>query len=139
MRTLFDVMWIAMLLVAAVAHSGCGADCGVGHYDLQDLSAPAGEGADCVTDVDCRSPQLLCAYAIADGCAAKGHCARIPTPTCASFAPLCGCDGNTVKSGSCFYQPGFAGGPTTGVAIAECGDGGTGSGDGGTGPGDGGT
>jgi hypothetical protein len=109
---------IATILAAAIA--GCGNDQGGGQLDL---GMPTLEGAACVTDGDCKAPTLLCAYKIADGCGAKGHCAKVATPTCASFIPLCGCDGQTVKSGACFYQPGYASGPTTGMQM--CNDGGT--------------
>lgn len=111
---------LAMAMLAATA-AGCGqGDCGWTSYG-NDFGVPPLEGAACVRDADCKSPSLLCAYKIGD-CAAKGHCAKVATPTCASFVPLCGCDGRTVKSGACFYQPGYASGPTKGAPV--CSDGG---------------
>ena len=79
-------------------------------------------GEPCVTDSDCPSASLVCAYPLADGCAAKGHCAAVPTPTCASFTVLCGCDGSQVRGGGCFYADGYAGGPTTGGHAPNCSD-----------------
>jgi hypothetical protein len=110
---------LTMFFFAALLHGCDVADRG----DLPDLSSPAGEGDACVGNADCASPTLLCAYPIADGCAAKGHCARVATPTCASVIELCGCDGKKVLSGPCYFQAGFASGPTTGAKL--CGDGGT--------------
>ncbi|HEY2746893.1 MAG TPA: hypothetical protein VGL86_19860 [Polyangia bacterium] len=99
--------------------------CGGPHLDL---SVP--DGAPCIRDSDCEpTPEpapngafgaRVCAYKIADGCAATGHCASLPSPTCASFTELCGCDGNPVRAGACFYADGYAGGPTTGASV--CGD-----------------
>jgi hypothetical protein len=90
------------------------------------------DGASCVRDSDCAQTATaapngafgarVCAYKIADGCAATGRCATIPSPTCASFTELCGCDGSPVRAGSCFYADGYAGGPTTGATL--CADGG---------------
>ncbi|HZS40105.1 MAG TPA: hypothetical protein VFF06_24915 [Polyangia bacterium] len=84
-------------------------------------------GGPCVVDTDCPSTStefFVCAYKIADGCSAHGRCAPIHVPTCASFIELCGCDGSKVRSGSCMYQDGYAGGPTTGSPGPTCGDGG---------------
>jgi len=107
-----------VILILIALQPGCGtAD------DATD--GGAAEGGPCVHDTDCPAPDFTCAYAIADGCAAKGHCARFATPTCASIVLLCGCDGSKVPSGACFYQPGYAGGPTTGAGALTCGDGGS--------------
>jgi len=95
--------------------------CGDGNHDLRDgggMDLPAqADGQPCVTDADCMSASLLCTYKIADGCAAKGHCARIHTPTCAHVNYLCGCNGRPVPSSDCFYETGYAGGPTTGALV----------------------
>jgi hypothetical protein len=113
-----------MMLLATAMVSGCDDQpSSRPDFGMPDLSMPTLEGDPCVTDVDCKSPTLLCAYKIANGCGAKGQCAKIPMPTCASFTPLCGCDGSVVKSGSCLYQPGYASGPTTGASF--CSDGGS--------------
>ena len=113
-------MRLVLIVLLAVLPIGCNDN--VEDHGPGDLSAPIGEGDPCNSNADCSSPLLLCAFPIADGCAAKGHCARVATPTCASIVELCGCDGKTVASGPCYFQPGFAGGPTTGAKL--CGDGG---------------
>ena len=113
-------MKLAMLmLILITVLPGCGDATDGGGADLS-----AG-GGPCVHDTDCPAPDFTCAYAIADGCSAKGHCARFATPTCASIVELCGCDGSKVPSGACFYQPGYAGGPTTGAGALMCSDGGS--------------
>jgi hypothetical protein len=80
-------------------------------------------GAPCVDTSNCAASEV-CAYPLADGCSAKGHCIPVAQPTCASFTELCGCDGTIVRGGGCFYPPGFAGGPTKGDPITACMDGG---------------
>ena len=89
--------------------------CGPGH----DMLMP-GIGQACTTDQDCPQPTggsstagqyLLCNYAVADGCSAKGQCRAVPEPSCTSIALACGCDGKAVPTGICFYDSGFAGGP----------------------------
>jgi hypothetical protein len=119
----------AILLLALQA--GCGGTNGGG--------PPAADGGQpCVTDTDCpeggrvdlgngglTTTAWLCAYKISDGCSAKGICMQIPSPTCASFIELCGCDGKSVRGGACFYADGYAGGPTTGASYLSCVDGGT--------------
>ena|GEM_PF-3444153 len=98
-----------------------------------DAAAP---GELCVHDSDCppgtrfTAPNSafnmrVCAYKLADGCAAVGHCADLPAKVCASYVPLCGCDGQEVRSGDCMYADGYVGGPTTGAAASMCRDGGT--------------
>jgi hypothetical protein len=115
------------LLLAACGGTGHGdRDLGFGPDVDQKAAAddlPLVETA-CVTNDDCSSASEVCAYPLADGCAAKGHCVPVATPTCASIVELCGCDGTVVPGGSCFYDPGYAGGPTTGGAEPACGDGG---------------
>jgi hypothetical protein len=109
------------------------AACGGGDDGTSDLTVKvppdlriAGDGgAECVHDGDCGDPGYVCAYSIAAGCAAVGHCALLPTPTCQAIVEMCGCAGATVPGGGCFYQAGFAGGPTTGALVPACGDGGT--------------
>jgi hypothetical protein len=96
------------------------AGCGDAVSGSSDMSAP--DGAPCTDNSQCGSAQYVCAFKIADGCAAKGHCARVATPTCASIVELCGCSGQPVPSGACFYADGYAGGPTTGAK--SCTDGG---------------
>jgi hypothetical protein len=114
MRTLNRFFFVLLLLAAPF---GCGDhECGTTAFYSGDMSVPVG-GGDCVTDRDCPSPSFVCAYKIGDGCAAKGHCAPLPMPTCASFTPLCGCDGTQVRAGSCFYESGYASGPTTGATF----------------------
>lgn len=107
---------IASLFLALALVSGCD-DGGNDSPDLRTV-----EGLACESNNDCGSQFYLCAYKIADGCAAKGHCAHVAEPTCASITELCGCDGKMVPSGACFYADGYAGGPTTGAKV--CGDGG---------------
>ena len=83
--------------------------------DLQaaaDLRSLANQGKACVTDDDCDSPDYKCSYPTADGCSAKGQCRAVPEPSCTSIALACGCDGKAVPTGICFYDSGFAGGPT---------------------------
>ena len=123
--------YMAMMMLALLA--GCGAsDVATG-----DMSVPTQGGGPCVTDSDCPAGSRVdlgnggfgvvawvCSYKIADGCAAKGQCTQLPSPTCASFEELCGCDGQVVRSGPCFYASGYAGGPTTGAAAPACSDGG---------------
>jgi hypothetical protein len=104
----------AFFLLALIC--GCD-DSNTGSPDLRSV-----EGEACVHDADCGSQSYVCAYKIADGCAAKGHCAHVATPTCASITFLCGCDGTKVPSGACYYAAGYAGGPTSGASV--CTDGG---------------
>jgi hypothetical protein len=114
-------LMMAMMVALAMTATGCPEDPVV--HD--DAGTPTTEGDPCVKDSDCKSTSstlLLCAYKISDGCGAKGHCAVLPSPTCASFTPLCGCDGSEVRSGSCMYAAGYASGPTTGKQF--CSDGG---------------
>ena len=89
--------------------------CGPGHDMLM-----AGIGQACTTDQDCPQPTggsstagqyLLCNYAVADGCSAKGQCRLVHMPTCANVTQACGCNGQPVANSACFYDPGFAGGP----------------------------
>jgi len=113
-----------MAMMLATAMIGCGDDHNGGDAP-PDMTTPTVQGDPCVKDSDCKSTSstlLLCAYKISDGCGAKGHCAVLPSPTCASFTPLCGCDGSEVRSGSCMYAAGYASGPTTGKQF--CSDGG---------------
>lgn len=117
------VIWFALFFFAAAAPFGCGDDVGSSHDAGADLSVPVG-GQPCVRNDDCPSAAFVCAFKIADGCAATGHCAPIPMPTCASFTELCGCDGSPVRAGGCFYADGYAGGPTTGASFCAD-DGGT--------------
>jgi hypothetical protein len=106
--------------------SPCGGDGG---------APPVDGGQPCVTNNDCpllgtidldagiiEPVNQVCAYPMADGCAATGTCMPVPMPTCASIVYYCGCNGQPVAGGGCFYQPGYAGGPTTGAT--DCGDGG---------------
>jgi hypothetical protein len=105
---------LAFLFVALV--SGCD-DGGNDSPDLRTV-----DGLDCSSDAECGSQFYVCAYKISDGCAAKGKCAHVSVPTCASILELCGCDGKPVRAGACFYADGYAGGPTTGAKV--CSDGG---------------
>lgn len=108
--------WSFMLFLIA-APLGCGDD----NHDIRDaggMDLPAVVGGEpCLTDNDCPSASFVCAYKVADGCAAKGHCAPLPMPTCASFTELCGCNGSPVRAGGCFYADGYAGGATTGATF----------------------
>jgi len=97
------ICFLALLLIG----------CGDTVPESNDLSVV--EGASCADNSDCGSAQYLCAFKIADGCSAKGHCAHVATPTCASIVELCGCNGQKVPSGPCYYADGYAGGPTTGA------------------------
>jgi hypothetical protein len=81
-------------------------------------------GQPCVDTSECPGPAFVCAYKIAEGCAATGHCAPVATPTCASIVELCGCNGKLVPSGPCFYADGYAGGATKSTDVGACGDGG---------------
>ncbi len=110
---------MVMLVLLLLAPLGCGDDGSDGARDAgRDLEVLVG-GEPCVVDDDCPGPSFVCAYKIADGCAAKGHCAPVPEPTCASFTILCGCDGSQVRGGGCFYADGYAGGPTTGATFCS--------------------
>jgi hypothetical protein len=53
-------------------------------------------GASCIHSSDC-SIGTACAYPMADGCAAKGHCVDDTGPLCNSFSPGCACDGTTIN------------------------------------------
>jgi hypothetical protein len=108
---------MAMMLAATVA-AGCGDD-HEGPNVGPDMTVIT-DGDPCVTNADCKSNQYVCAYKIGD-CAAKGHCAHVAVPTCASVIELCGCDGKPVISGPCNFQSGFASGPTTGTPASMCG------------------
>src|SRR5579871_6196873 len=93
------------------------------HFGVEDLGtdaqlSPQDGGSPCVIDDDCPAggrvnldggftvTAWVCAYKIADGCSAKGTCMQIPSTTCASFEELCGCDGQLVRAGACFYASG---------------------------------
>ena len=116
MRFLKPILFCALLM------TGCKDEVDVKPYDMA-LDARGG-GGPCVDNSDCPSPEYICAYKIADGCAAKGYCAHVAVPTCASVVELCGCDGKEVISGPCNFADGYASGPTTGAPISACGDGG---------------
>jgi hypothetical protein len=109
-------MKLALAMALLLLPLGCGSNSVDGGKDLG-----AGDGQPCVTQYDCPGPQYVCAYPIADGCKAKGHCVTMPAETCQLVTMLCGC-GMEVAAG-CFYPDGYAGGPTTGARF--CGDGGT--------------
>ncbi len=122
-----------LVLVCGLLLGACGGDHGAHDPDMQtpaDLYTPTcgsghdmltpGVGQACVTDQDCPQPTggsstageyLICDYPIADGCSAKGQCRLVQMPTCATVTLTCGCNGQPVPNSSCYYGPGFAGGP----------------------------
>ena len=53
-------------------------------------------GAACTKNSDCGSGSA-CAYAMSDGCAAKGQCVAQSGVLCNSFSPGCACDGSTIN------------------------------------------
>jgi len=111
------LLTLALVFGAAACDDGGGPTQSIDmRYSFEDGGAP------CKTNTDCPSNLFVCAYKIADGCSAVGHCAPVSTPTCASITELCGCDGNPVPSGACFYAAGYAGGPTTGEPLGACAD-----------------
>jgi hypothetical protein len=85
-----------------------------------DPSIPgAHQGMSCTHESDC-APGLVCGYAVADGCAARGTCIPRWPPdggaACGALATNCGCDGQVVITG-CNYFQGYAPAPvTTGLA-----------------------
>jgi hypothetical protein len=105
------------LLLAALS-AACANDNGVtggGAPDMfagTDLRSLANQGQACVSDDDCGSADYRCSYAIADGCSAKGECRAVPEPSCTLITLACGCDGKGVPNSACFYDSGYAGGPT---------------------------
>ena len=114
-RLFFSSCVVALLAV------GCGGGSKGGDSGT-DLSAPVVTSQSCRDSSDCASGQS-CAYKIADGCAATGHCATVPEPSCDSIVELCGCDGKVAASGPCIFPDGYAGSPTTGAPYSDhCGD-----------------
>jgi hypothetical protein len=121
-----------LTMLMLITMSACGGNSGIGgNSDAGDDASVRGEGQDCVSDGDCPSAvgtYFVCAYAIADGCSAKGHCALLAVPTCAHEINRCGCDGMPVRASDCYYATGYAGGPVApgpvGNGSGICGDGG---------------
>jgi hypothetical protein len=109
------------VMVLSLFVAGCGGPLLSDQPGASTAGASANDGQSCVTKADCGGPQYVCAYPVADGCQAKGHCATVVAP-CDAIREVCGCDGKPVETGDCFYAVGYASGPTTGARV--CGDGG---------------
>ena len=111
---------VALALGCAIAVSACGGndetiithdpDMQVADAAPPDLRVDPSVGRACVNDNDCNSPFTLCAFPIADGCSAVGHC-RLSTSPCTAITWSCGCNGQMVISGACEYDDGYAAGP----------------------------
>ena len=79
-------------------------------------SCPPRVGNACASPSDC-DPAALCAYAIADGCSAKGTCVA-PDHACVDTSQIaCGCDGALVGL-ACIYGSGNAAAPV--AALGAC-------------------
>src|SRR6185369_7603864 len=63
---------------------GTGTDSGTGK--------DTGTGQTCTTDAQCGKG--LCGFAMADGCAAVGHCFPEPGAVCNGYSPGCSCAGD---------------------------------------------
>jgi hypothetical protein len=75
--------------------------------------AGGADGAYCVKDADCGAGNN-CLYKIADGCAAKGSCFKMPGGAlCASISSYCGCLGQMVGV-PCYEPTGYSPAPVTG-------------------------
>jgi hypothetical protein len=111
---------ILLTLALVCCAAACGNDGGLKPIpDMQSVDLPMPLVA-CKDTSECPGPSFVCAYKIADGCSAMGHCAPVRTPTCASITELCGCDGKLVEGGPCFFEDGYAGGPTNGQPLSAC-------------------
>ena len=81
---------------------------------------PTRTGGACATFDDC-DPTALCAFAVADGCGAKGVCVA-PDRTCGAPSRVaCGCDGARVGL-ACVYGPGNAPAPVRSLGTCAAGD-----------------
>jgi hypothetical protein len=117
-------MKLLITIISGIIVAGCGGNDATSGQDMT-TNLDMTIGQPCIDTSQCPGPNFVCAFQIADGCAAKGHCMPVATPTCASILLLCGCDGRTVPSGPCYFAPGYAGGATTGASAPACLDGGT--------------
>jgi len=55
----------------------------------------------CTSDDDCGATGAPCLFAVADGCAAVGHC-MTTAAVCPSAPAACACDGTTLRLNGCF-------------------------------------
>jgi hypothetical protein len=89
-----------------------------GNEDLAgDASASTSDGGPktCKSSTDCTFSGYVCAYAIAQGCAAtEGICMpETGGSSCGELRVFCGCSGKHVDgNGDCRYPVGYASGPT---------------------------
>jgi hypothetical protein len=105
-----------IVLLCAVCLAACSSSPKVGvDQDASEQDASE-QGTSCVIATDCPSNLDHCAYAIADGCGAKGHCMATPGPPyCGALIESCGCDGTIVNgNGDCFLPAGYTTGPSLG-------------------------
>jgi hypothetical protein len=99
MRAFVPPFLLASVLLAACVSTSPTVDTGA-TYDAAAPGSPCGVTSDCV-------PGALCAYPIADGCAAHGVCVTEDL-SCTNDGPVvCGCDGTPVGL-ACIYGPGNA-------------------------------
>jgi len=121
------------LLLGACGSSSTHGDQG-GSEDLSgDASASMTDGGPkpCKTASDCTFSGYVCAYVIAQGCAAtEGVCLPESGGTsCGALRVFCGCSGKHVDgNGDCRYPIGYASGPTFSLE-AVCGSLDSGGGD----------
>lgn len=108
----------------------------VSHTGACTTAVDAG-GATCSTDADCGSG-MMCAFKIADKCAAVGTCLPRPSPgpTCNAISLACTCSNQEINVACTIYPSGYASqpvaylsaceGPDAGAAAAPfaCGNGG---------------
>jgi hypothetical protein len=77
-------------------------------------------GATCSTDADCGSG-MMCAFKIADGCAAVGSCLTRPSPgpTCNATSLACTCSNQEINVACTIYPSGYASQPVAQLAACE--------------------
>jgi hypothetical protein len=83
----------------------------------QDATNP--QGAPCAVDADCGDPTFACAYAMADGCSARGVCEPIHGSVTCDAASTCACDGTLTQG--CDLPSGYLHKPWAGRAQCDAG------------------